>query len=73
MTDLMDVCGLDSGSYISDDVTLNDIDFEWVDSLTASGKDIRKLKRVIILLEQEHFPALLQHAKNKLAEIDPKT
>ncbi len=54
-------------------IELSDIDFELVRRLGASGSsaDVKKLKQIVHLLQDEPYPELLQEAKKTLEKLDP--
>jgi hypothetical protein len=53
-----------------DDVTLNQIDYKWVDQTD----DSKKLKKALKLLKDDggYFPDLERHIEDKLVQIDKK-
>ena len=63
---------LPSASY-HHGIDLSDIDFELVRRLGASGTaaDVKKLKQIVTLLQDEPYPELLAEAKQTLQKLDP--
>lgn len=61
---------MSSISSSSSSVDLSVVDFEYIDKLEV--KDIKLLNKIIQQLQEEHFPQLLQHAKQKLQSLDKK-
>jgi hypothetical protein len=53
-----------------EELTLNTIDFKWVDET----EDPKKLRKAIKLLKEDggHFPELEKHINKKLSEVDRK-
>lgn len=61
-------------SYSSNEIDLSIVDFEYIAGMKqARPANIRHLKRIIVALQDEPYPELLQCAKDKLIELDPSS